>query len=310
MKKNILIIGGSYFVGRVFVEDLIREGEYCVYLLNRGHRHLTLQGLTQIVCDRNDADRLKAVFPPLSWDAVVDFCAYTPRDIEIMRSTLPPASVKHYIYIGTASIYENTLDFPVKEDAPKLRGPQAELGPYADYGYNKWLAELKLVDFGQADNIPHTALRPAIIYGKYNYTPRESYFFDLIRQGKTVVLPDNGLALFQFVSVRDVASIIRKCIGNVKVFGAAFNLAAEELICYRRLVEILEKVSGRRIATRTLSIENINDLRIPLPFPLDCHLIYSGTLIQEILNFQYTPLVRGMQQAYDWYMQLPGMSGQ
>ncbi len=255
------------------------------------------------MCDRQDSDRLKTLLPRTSWDAVVDFCAYTPQDVETVLSALPADSVKHYIYISTASIYEDTLDLPVKEDSPKLSGPQPELGPYADYGHNKWLGELKLMDLARASSIPYTVLRPAIIYGKYNYAPRESYFFDLMRQKKTIVLPDNDMALFQFVSVWDVASIIRRCVGNVKVFGAAFNLAADELICYRRLVEVFEKVSGSRIATRTLSIKTINHLRIPLPFPLDCHLIYSGKLIQEILNFHYTPFATGMQRTYDWFRQ-------
>jgi 2'-hydroxyisoflavone reductase len=302
MTKNVLIIGGSYFVGRTFVEELIREGAYSVYIVNRGNRPLRIKGLHEIVCDRSNSKGLRASLPHLIWDAVVDFCAYTSEDIEQSMSAL--TSVRHYIYISTASIYEDTLAFPIKEDAPKLKGPQTELGPYADYGYNKWLAELRLVELCQAGHIPYTSLRPAIIYGQYNYAPRESYFFDLIRQQRPVVLPDNDLALFQFVSVWDVAKIVRACIGNGRVFDAAFNLASEELICYRRLAEILEEISGKRIATRTLSIEAINQLRIPLPFPLDRHLIYSGRLMQETLDFKYTPFLQGMQQTYDWYMRL------
>jgi hypothetical protein len=34
--KNILIIGGSYFTGRVFVEELWKDKEYSIYVLNRG----------------------------------------------------------------------------------------------------------------------------------------------------------------------------------------------------------------------------------------------------------------------------------
>jgi 2'-hydroxyisoflavone reductase len=303
MKKNVLIIGGSYFVGKVFVEELIRDGDCSVHVVNRGNRPLMREGVNEIVCDRSDSSRLKAVLPSLTWDAVVDFCAYAPEDVETMLTSFRRAAPKHYILISTASIYENTYTFPIKEDAPKAGGPQNELGPYASYGYNKWMAEQKLMELASAAGIPYTCLRPAIIYGKYNYAPRESYFFDLITRGNPVVLPDTDLALFQFVSVWDVARVIRCCIGNVKTFDAAYNLAAEELICYRRLMEVLEMVSGRRIATRTVSIETINHLRIALPFPLDCHLIYSGRLIRETLDFAYTPFVRGMQQTYDWYVQ-------
>ncbi|MHB8204994.1 MAG: NAD-dependent epimerase/dehydratase family protein [Desulfomonilaceae bacterium] len=304
MKKNILVFGGSYFVGRIFVEDLIREGVYSVYVVNRGNRPIKIEGIHEIVCNRNHPEHLRASLPPLVWDAVVDFCAYSPVDIEQSMSALPQAALPHYIFISTASIYEPTLDFPIKEDAPKLRGLQTEMGNYADYGYNKWLTELKLAELCQAANIPHTSLRPTFIYGPYNYAPRESYFFDLIMQGRTVVLPDNGLALFQFVSVWDVAKIIRSCIGNEKVFNRAFNLAAEELICYRRLVEILQKVSEKRIRTRILSVDAINQLQIPLPFPLDDHLIYSGRLIQQVLGFHYIPFPEGLKLTYEHYLKM------
>lgn len=302
MKKNILIIGGSYFVGKVFVEEAVKKDLYAIHVLNRGNRPLNIEGVREIVCDRYDFQQLEEVIPHLIWDAVVDFCAYAPTDIELLMDVLPQNGLKHYIYISTASVYRETLELPVKEDAPKLTGPQPELGPAADYGYNKWLAEVKLAELCRDGDIPYTSLRPAIIYGKYNYAPRESYFFDLINKDEMIVLPDNELALFQFVSVWDVARIIMECIGNEKVFDKAFNLAAEELVCYRRFVQVLEQITEKKIATKTLPIKTIDQQRIPLPFPLDKHLIYSGTLIQRVLGFEYMSFVEGMKRTYEWYV--------
>lgn len=304
MKKNILVIGGSYFVGKVFVEEAVQKEEFDIYVLNRGNRPLNMDRVNELICDRHDIDRLEAVLPAKIWDAVIDFCAYTPTDIEILMNVLPNNSLKQYIFISTASIYEDTLDLPVKEEAPKLTGPQPELGPAADYGYNKWLAELKLMELCESANIPYTCLRPTIIYGKYNYAPRESYFFDLIKSGQRIVLPDNELALFQFVSVWDVAKIILECIGNQRAFNQAFNLSAEELVSYRRYVQVLEEITGQKISTTVLPVQTIERELIPLPFPLDKHLIYSGTLVQRVLGFEYTPFVEGMKRTYNWYCSL------
>lgn len=302
MPKNILIIGGSYFAGRVFVEKLAGAGGYSVHVLNRGNAPLNMEGVEEIVCDRHSPN-LKSCIPDLEWDAVVDFCAYAPLDIVQTIVALPRGRVRQYILISTASIYEPSRDLPIKEDAPKLQAPQPELGPAADYGYNKWQAELKLMELAEHAGMTYTSLRPAIIYGKYNYAPRESYFFDLIRAGQTIILPDSDLALFQFVSVWDAADIILKSIGNEKTFNQAFNLAAEELISYRRLVEVLEEITGREIPTRTMDIPSINRERIPLPFPLDEHLIYSGAKIQRALDFEYTPFPEGLKMTYDFYIQ-------
>jgi Nucleoside-diphosphate-sugar epimerases len=299
--KNVLVIGGSYFVGRVFVEELAKESDYRIYVLNRGSRPLNMEGVAEIVCDRNNVAQLKENIPSEKWDAVVDFCAYYPNDIEGMLSALSQHDVGQYIYLSTSSVYKKTLSIPVREDAPKLAETQPELGTYSDYAFNKWRSEIRLMELCAGTNIHYTSLRPAIIYGKYNYAPRESYFFDLIHQGKTIALPDNPLPLFTFVSVWDVVKIIIACIGNEKVFDRAFNLAAPDMVSYRRLVEVLGEIMGKKIRVRTMSVEAIDEKKIPLPFPLDDHLIYSGALIRQVLGIEYTPFVEGMRKAWQYY---------
>ncbi|MDY6856115.1 MAG: NAD-dependent epimerase/dehydratase family protein [Thermodesulfobacteriota bacterium] len=301
--KNILVIGGSYFAGRVFVEKLLKESDYSIYVLNRGNHPLNMEGVKEIVSDRNDVERMEQVLPSLDWHTVVDFCAYNATDIENTFYVLPQYSVDQYIYISTTSIYRDTLDLPVKEDSPKLIGPQPELGPASDYAFDKLRAELELIEQCKERGVRYTSMRPAIIYGKYNYAPRESYFFDLINQNQIIAIPDNNLALFQFVSVWDVARILIMSLGNEKVFDQAFNLSAGELISYGRLIEVLREITQKRIATKTMSISAIDQERIPLPFPLDQHLIYSGTLIQEVLGFEYTPFVEGMKKTYEQYVE-------
>lgn len=302
--KNILVVGGSYFLGRVFVEDLARESDWSIHVVNRGNRPLNMDGVQEIVADRSDTERLKDIIPRLDWHAVVDFCAYIPRDIKNFIGVLPIGSVNQYIYISTTSVYKDTLILPMKEDSAKLTGPQPELGAAAaNYAFNKWQTEEALMEQCRESRIHYTSLRPAIIYGKYNYAPRESYFFDLINQQKIIVVPDNNLALFQFVSVWDVARIILLCLENEKVFDQAFNAAAEELICYGRFVDVLREITGKRMAVRPKSIAVIDQERIPLPFPLDSHLIYSGNLIQKVLGFEYTPFVDGMKKTYEFYSQ-------
>jgi nucleoside-diphosphate-sugar epimerase len=299
--KNILVIGGSYFVGRVFVEALATHPDYRIVVVNRGNRPLGLDGVEEIVCDRNQTGPLREALPSLPWHAVVDFCGYSPKDLRNVILALPRGSVGHYVYISTTSVYAPTRALPIRENGQKLSGPQPELGPAAGYGFQKWLSEQTLTTHAQQLGFPFTCLRPSIIYGAYNYAPRERYFFDLIHDNQIVILPDNELPLFQFVSVWDVAEIILRSIGNADVFGKAFNLAAEELISYARLVEILEAVMERQIRTRTMSVQEIDAKRIPLPFPLDGHLIYSGVLVCEVLGFRYTSFLEGMRKTYEWY---------
>lgn len=305
--KNILIIGGSYFVGRVFVEELLKQQGYSVYVLNRGNIPIKKEEVTEIVCDRHDLEKMKAALPDIEWWAVVDFCAYTPEDITGTLNVLHGGRVNQYIYISTASVYSRTNDLPIGEEAQKLTGPQPELGPFADYGYKKWLAEKELQNLAATRGLPYTMLRPAFIYGKYNYAPRESYFFDLIVRGERIIIPEDNLALFSFVSVWDVARIILGCVGNSESFNRAFNASSGELLSYRRLMEVFEIVTGEELHIETLPLDAIVE-KISLPFPLDEHLVYSGTLVQSIMDFSYTPFVEGMRKTYRYYRIGHGLS--
>ncbi len=299
--KNVLVIGGSYFVGRVFVEELSQIPDYAIYVMNRGKVPMNMKGITEIKCDRHDAEAVQEAVPSLTWDAVVDFCAYTPEDIAMMISALPPHAIGQYIFISTASVYEKTYDIPIREGAAPLAGPQQ--GPHGDYAYNKYRAEEELKIQCSGNSIPWTIFRPTFIYGKYNYAPRERYFFDLVREKKTIIIPDNELALFTFVSVWDVARAIIACIGNKQAYTKAFNLSGEELVSYPRLMDVLRLITGEHITVEAMSIRQIDALGVPLPFPLDEHLVYAGTLIEKEIGFSYTPFLDGMKATYAWYKQ-------
>lgn len=300
MPRRILVIGGSYFVGRVFVETLRRQTDWEVFVLNRGRAPLHLDGVNEIVCDRHSAELLEAI-PGLEFEAVVDFCAYEPGDVSELMTALPRGRVRQYVLISTASVYQPTRRLPVTEEAPKLDGPQPELGPAANYGFDKWRTEQRLVALCREAGLPATVFRPTIIYGPYNYAPRESYFFDLIEKNETIYLPENDLALFQFVSVSDVADALLASIGREFAYGAAFNLAAEDLVSYRRFVDVLEEIVGRPLPVKTLPAAEIDRRRLPLPFPLDTHLIYSGERAKSALQLTYTSFSEGMRQTYAWY---------
>ena len=299
--KNVLVIGGSYFAGRTFVEELQHSGEYAPYVMNRGNRPLKLDGVKEIACERHDTGKIAELVPPLEWHAVVDFCAYEPGDIAMLLQNLP-GSAQQYIYISTATVYQNSLRLPMQEDTPKLTGPQP--GPGGDYAYKKLLLEGELKESCEGKGIAHVSLRPAFIYGQYNYAPRESYFFKLIDKGETIILPTPPQALFSMVSVWDMANICIACLGNEKVFNSAYTVCAEDMVSYDQIMEVLEAITSRKLNVRKQPSRLINASGIPLPFPLEEHLVYSGLLLKETLNYRYMSLLEGMTRTYNWFSKI------
>ena len=296
--KNVLVVGGSLFAGKVFVEKLLNSDKYIPYVMNRGTKRLNLDGVKEIVCDRHDKGTMARVVPSLDWHAVVDFCAYQPGDITTLLAHLP-GLIRQYIFISTTTVHQNSLGLPMGEDSPMLSAPLPE--PGGEYAYNKLLLESELKSSCEEKGIAHVSLRPAFIYGKYNYAPRESYFFNLIAKQETIILPRPPQALFSMVSVWDVAETCAACLGNEKVFNNAYTVCADELVSYDRILEVLEAITSKKLHVIRQPVHLINTAGIPLPFPLEEHLVYSGALLRDILDYRYMSFLEGMAKTYDWY---------
>lgn len=298
--KNILIIGGSYFAGRVLVETICGSDQYRIFVFNRGNLPLGIQSVEQFYGDRENPAAVSGNIPRRHWDVLVDFCAYTPGHVSLLLDNLT-GSVGRYIFISTTSIYAPTQNVPISEEAPKVTGLQPELGEFADYGYLKWLAECELGKKCRERKIDYVILRPAIIYGRYNYAPRESFFFDHAIADKPLVIPEDQNIFYSFVWVDDLAEILAACFENQKVLGQAFNVSGEELISYSRMADVVEEVSGRRLTRRVMGIDEILRERVPMPFPPDAHLLYDGRKLQQVLEFTHTPFVLGMAKTWQDY---------
>lgn len=301
--KHILVIGGSYFAGRVFVETLFRTGQYKIYVFNRGNLPMGIEGVEQIIGDRDIPANIAQGISNRHWDAVVDFCAYTPEHITNLLHSIP-GTIGHYIFISTTSVYAPSQKVPIGEDFPKVVGPQPELGEFADYGYLKWLAEGSCEKECQQKNIPFTILRPAIIYGRYNYAPRESFFFDHVIANKPLVIPENDRIYYSFVWVDDLGEIIAACLENEVLYGKAFNVAGEEFISYAVMADTIEEVCGRNIQRKVMSTEDIIREKAPMPFPPDDHLLYDGSRLHKELNFVHTPFVLGIAKTWQDYQKV------
>ena len=113
---DILILGGTGFIGPHMVREALRRG-HSVTLFNRGRSNNTLfPDLETIKGDRdNGLDGLKG----RKWDAVIDNSGYVPRHVQDSARLLAP-NVGRYLYISTVSVY---ADYSITnyEDSPLRR---------------------------------------------------------------------------------------------------------------------------------------------------------------------------------------------
>lgn len=154
---NILILGGTQMLGRDFVEYLLLNKKYNIFIANRGitnpnvFNHYKFKFLK---LDRNDITKC-SVLKNYNFDIVVDFSCYT---VDQFKNTYNYLKYNKYIYISTMSVHEKQI----------INNPDLD-NNYHRYCINKYLIEEFIIN-NKIKNC--LTIRPCAIYGDDDYTDR------------------------------------------------------------------------------------------------------------------------------------------
>lgn len=295
MLNNVLVLGGSYFIGRKIVDVLVNNN-YTVTVLNRGSK--PVENAQQIKCDRDNAVDMKLALKDRFYDIVIDVSGTNKKQMEILVDSLDFQKTKKFIFISSSAVY----------DVDKLKAPFCENdnlernSHWTDYGYNKIEAEQYLSQKFANTDAQLTFLRPPYMYGENNYAQRESFIFNRITNNLPVILPANNPKL-QFLYTTDLANIIVELLktdtGNISIY----NLGNKQPVTAKEWVEECGRAMGK--IPKIIMYDYEKDgyyIRDFFPFPN-----YDNVLdVQEINNkisICETPFVTGLQESYKWYLQ-------
>src|ERR1700744_1378010 len=137
MKKNVLVLGGTDFVGPAIVKACLVNG-YNVTLLNRGITNPDLfPQLELIKCDRYKGIGNIPGLQNRKWDAGIDVWPQDPRLVEDSASFFK-SSTDHYLYISSIAAYRDYKKLGIDETYPTRPGNNFVDG---DYSTNKAVSE-------------------------------------------------------------------------------------------------------------------------------------------------------------------------
>ncbi len=195
---KVLVLGGTQFLGRHFVETALAQG-HTVTLFNRGQ---TNPGLYPEV-ERITGDRTADLSPlrGRTWDAVIDTSGFVPRVVRSSAEALAPAA-GHYIFISSLSVYRD-FSAPVDEASPveTLDDPGVEEVTGATYGGLKALCEEAVLSA-----LPGRSLivRAGLIVGPYDPLNRFPYWLTRIPRGGDVLAPGSPAHPVQLIDARAI----------------------------------------------------------------------------------------------------------
>jgi 2'-hydroxyisoflavone reductase len=216
---RILVIGGTRFVGRAYVESVIAAGHE-VTLFNRGRTNADLfPDLERIRGDRGtDISALAG----RTWDAVFDPACYLPRLARISAEALDGAT-GHYTFVSSLSVYDDLTTTGQDESGHlgTISDPTAEEITDDTYGPLKVLAEQEVQRvFGERALV----LRPGFITGPYDTLDRMPYWLRRVALGGEVLAPESPDYAVQLIDARDIALFALAMAERGD--GGVFNLCA------------------------------------------------------------------------------------
>ena len=293
---KILIIGGSYFLGRVFT--LLYRSGHELTLINRGSYSMKEFGVKEYHFDRHDTKALKEI-PYDDYDVLIDFCAYQPGDIKTVMDNLN-SNFRKYIFVSTADVYKRGITGLKDEKTPyeniRYSGEQGE------YISGKIFLEKELINFSCIKGIPYGIVRPSLIYGPYSYTSQESEYIRKIIKGEEIVCPFNSRGMFQLVYVKDVANAIMHI--ATQKSDSIYNVCNTEISNYSSLFKVLEKLAKdngyhAEIIHRTVQQVIIHGDFTPYPLMKSETELYDGSKLEVDFDFHYTSLLEGMTKTFN-----------
>lgn len=295
MEKKVLVMGGSYFIGKKIV-DVMVEKNYSVYTLNRGTSKEVNPKVKNIECDRNDHKKMNSVLQYYNFDVVIDVSGLNKLQAEILFNSLNKDALKKFIFISSSAVYDvENYEAPYTEKTPLKENKH-----WTDYAQNKIEAEDFLEYKCKETEIDLVILRPVYVYGENNYAQRESFVFEHIVNDKPIIIPNDGSTYLQFIYTSDLANIILKLMHSKLDKVSIFNVGNKKPVTIKEWIECCENVVCKK--AKIVEYDYVKGNRKDRDFfPFhDYSNVLDVTKVNNIYNIE-TNFEEGLKASYKWY---------
>jgi nucleoside-diphosphate-sugar epimerase len=303
---KVLFIGGTGIISSACSRIALEQG-IDLYLLNRGQNQTrpAPAGAQLIQTDYRDPAAAAAALASRSFDAVVNFIAFTPDQIEADLN-LFRGRIGQYIFISSASAYQKPVaNLPITESTPLSN-------PYWLYSRNKIACEERLMQAYRDEQFPVTILRPSHTYDKTGIPMSGGWtIVDRMRRGQKTVVHGDGTTLWVLTHHEDFARAFVGLLGNPHTIGDNYHITSDEVLTWDQIHAIFARLLGvePRLVHVPSDVINAYDARWGASLLGDkTHtVIFDNTKIKRLVPgwSARIPFYRGAEEVMEWYLADP-----
>ncbi|HLN00903.1 MAG TPA: SDR family oxidoreductase [Bryobacteraceae bacterium] len=306
---KVLVIGGTLFIGRRLVAELVKAG-HSVAILHRRSKHKFSKRVENLVADRNDDAAVRHAIGERRFDVVYDNVydwerGTTAAQVEATAHAMGN-HIKRYIFLSSVAAYGDGLNH--YESDPLAPDNHSE--PYVR---NKAMSERALLRLHRRNGFPVVTLRPPFVYGPENPFYREAFFWDRMRSGRPIIVPGDGTRLMQFIHVKDLVQALIRAMDVDEAVGEAFNAANPKALTQVEAVREMARAAGKkpelvRVPRERIATTGGNPMGDPMYFGeyLDVPPITENvSKLQRVLGVKPISFETGLRETYRWYLRQP-----
>jgi 2'-hydroxyisoflavone reductase len=200
---KILTIGGTRFFGRAFVEEATRR-DHEVSVFHRGESEP--EDLPDVEHLHGDRKAGIEILGGRSWDAVLDTCAFVPREVRELADAIGDR-IGHYTLVSSLSVHPDDLPVGATEDTPTHQPPDPDTEEVTDetYGPLKVACEDEAAAAFAGRLL---VIRPGYIVGPHDPTDRFTYWVRRAAAGGEMLTAGPPDASIQGVDARDLGTFV------------------------------------------------------------------------------------------------------
>ena len=305
---NILVIGGTGYMGKIMVERLLDRGDQ-VTIFSRGTtRPSWWDRVTHIQGDRNDRSAFVSTLQSLPFDAVVDTQAYQWEDVRAAVTAFT-GSIGRYLLVSTSSVYlEGHVDFsrhcPYDETVVDWSNLAYDYPPNEDpYAVGKRHCEKWLLENG--GSLPSTIIRIPAVMGPEDPTGRMWWWVQRALDGGPLVVPSNQRGAFRTFYSADAAENFIRVLDAPHTIGQTYYIGMPEIMTLERWANLVWDAAGascsisyipRQVIDRR---EGLSGYQPPMTRP---HFnIHDLSKAQRDIGIVATPVEDWVPTTVNWY---------
>ena len=237
---KVLFIGGTGIISTAGSRLAVARG-IDLWLLNRGRRGVTIEGARAVVADVGDAESVAGALGSERFDAVVDWTAYVPQDVERDLALFGPRT-KQYVFISSASAYEKPPRSPFITESTPLKNP------FWEYSRNKIACEDRLVRAYRDQDFPVTIVRPSLTYDTVLPIAIGGWgcatLLDRLKSGRPIIVHGDGTSLWTVTHADDFAKGFVPLLGSPAAIGQCFHITSDEVLTWNQIYATIADAVG------------------------------------------------------------------